>query len=45
MTAGQRDKWTAREREAYAIVAALEMWHSRFGIHEVHVLTDHEGLE
>ena len=45
LTPGQASKWPVREKEAYAIVCALEKWASWIGLQEVLVLTDHKSLE
>ena len=45
LTPGQATKWPTREKEAYAIVCALEKWASWIGLQEVLVLTDHKSLE
>ena len=44
LTEGQT-KWVPRERETYAIVAALEKWRNWIGVQPVLVLTDHKALE
>ena len=45
LTAGQAQRWTPREKEAYAVVSALEKWASWIGFQPVMVLTDHRSLE
>ena len=45
LTTGQVQRWTPREKEAYAVVSALEKWASWIGFQPVLVLTDHRSLE
>ena len=42
---GQRQTWTPREREAYAIVMALRKWAGKIALHLVNVCTDHQSLQ
>ena len=44
LSEGQR-KWVPKEKETYAVVAALEKWESFIGFQPVLVLTDHKSLE
>ena len=37
--------WTPREKETYAIVAALRKWAGLIGFQPVFILTDHKALE
>ena len=38
-------KWDTRDKEAYAIVSALEKWAGWIGLQPVLILTDHKTLE
>ena len=42
---GQRQTWTAREKETYAIVCALRKWSGHIGLQPVVVCTDHQSLQ
>ena len=42
---GQRQTWTPREKEAYAIVMALRKWAGYIALHPVTVCTDHQSLQ
>ena len=42
---GQRQTWTAREKETYAIVCALRKWSGHIRLQPVVVCTDHESLQ
>ena len=42
---GRQLKWSPREKECYAIVAALLKWHVWVGNRRVEVRTDHRSLE
>ena len=44
LTEGQR-KWVPREKETYAIIAALQKWRSWIGMQPVTILTDHKSLQ
>ena len=37
--------WDIRDKETYAVVAALEKWSSWIGLQPVLILTDHKSLE
>ena len=45
MTTPQQKTWTTREKEAYAVVSALEKWAGCIGDNPVLVLSDHRTLE
>ena len=45
MATPQQKTWTTREKEAYAVVSALEKWAGCIGDNPVLVLTDHRTLE
>jgi hypothetical protein len=45
LTTSQVSGWTAREKETYAVVLALQKWASWIGLQPVLVLTDHKSLE
>ena len=45
LTPGQVRSWTAREKETYAVILALQKWASWIGLQPVLVLTDHKALE
>ena len=42
---GQRQTWTAREKEAYAIIMAHRKWAGYIALHPVTVCTDHQSLQ
>ena len=42
---GQRLTWTAREKETYAIVCALQKWSGNIGLQPVVVCSDHQSLQ
>ena len=42
---GSQTRWSPREQETYAIVAALRKWSGWIGVQPVVVLTDHKALE
>ena len=44
LTGSQRN-WTPREKETYAVVAALQKWAGWIGFQPVLVTTDHKSLE
>ena len=43
-TSGQFKGWDAREKDAYAVVSALDKWESWIGTNPLTVLTDHQAL-
>ena len=45
LTEAQRNTWTPRELETYAIILALQKWESWVGLQPVLVLTDHKSIE
>jgi transposase InsO family protein len=45
LTTPQFKSWTTREKEAYAVVCALEKWAGWIGDNPVLILTDHKTLE
>ena len=45
LTQGQKDHWTPREKETYAIFLALRKWETVIGFQPVLVLSDHKALE
>ena len=45
LAGGQRQTWTPREKEAYAIVMALRKWAGYIALHPVTVCTDHQSLQ
>ena len=45
LTKGQRNGWSPREKETYAIVEALKKWSGWIGLQPVVVKTDHRALE
>ena len=45
LTDSQDRTWDVRNREAYAIVSALDKWGGWIGLQPVLVLTDHKALE
>ena len=45
LTPGQASKWDTRDKEAYAVVSALEKWASYIGYNPIIILTDHKALE
>ena len=45
LTPGQKNTWTPREKEAYAIVCALRKWAGHIGLQPVTVCTDHQSLQ
>ena len=45
LTESQARGWSAREKETYAVVLALQKWASWIGLQPVLVLTDHKALE
>ena len=45
LTTSQSRTWDVRDKEAYAVVSALEKWASWIGQHPVLILTDHKTLE
>ena len=42
---GSQNNWSTREKETYAIVAALRKWHEYIGFQPVEVRSDHRSLE
>ena len=42
---GQRRTWTAREKEAYAIICALRKWSGHIGLQPIVVCTGHQSLQ
>ena len=42
---GQRQTWTAREKETYAIVCALRKWSGDIRLQPMVVCTDHQSLQ
>ena len=45
LTDSQDKTWDVRDKEAYAIVSALDKWGGWIGLQPVLVLTDHKALE
>ena len=45
LTDSQERTWDVRDKEAYAIVLALDKWGGRIGLQPFLVLTDHKALE
>jgi hypothetical protein len=45
LTEGQRLRWDVRDKETYAVVAALDKWAGFLLDNEILVLTDHRSLE
>ena len=45
LSTSQERTWDIRDKETYAVVAALEKWSSWIGLQPVLILTDHKSLE
>ena len=45
LSTSQERTWDIRDKETYAVVAALEKWSSWIGLQPVLILTDHKSLD